>query len=309
MKFDFLNELNQLIKPISAFLTSSRMADLLSGIILIGIGFLIAKLARHTVIKTMGQRFNNHQRLIWGRGIFYLIFILFFFSGLREAGFNLGIFLGAAGILTVALGFASQTSASNLISGLFLIGEGPFEIGDYIRVDTIEGVVLSIDLLSVKLRTLDNIYIRMPNEQLIKSPVQNLTRFKIRRVPITIAVAYGEDIDRVRKALLELAAEYALVLDEPKPDILIQRFRDSNIELLFGVWTQSDHFFRVRDEMHEVIKDGFKRHGIHIPLPQITVHHIAPTSDLNSSQFSLLPEDLIKGRLQPDLPNQTTKPE
>jgi small-conductance mechanosensitive channel len=107
--------------------------------------------------------------------------------------------------------------------------------------------------------------------------------------------------------LLELAAEHPLVLDEPKPDILIQRFRDSNIELLFGVWTQSTHFLQVRDEMHEVIKDGFKRHGIQIPLPQITVHHIAPSADLNSAQFSLSPEGLVRGRLQPDLPPRSTE--
>ena len=61
--------------------------------------------------------------------------------------------------------------------------------------------------------------------------------------------------------------------------------------------------------MHEVIKNGFQRHGIHIPLPQITVHHIAPTADLNSAQFSLLPEELRKGRLHPDLPAQSSKPE
>lgn len=306
MKFDFLHELNNLLKPISAFLSSSRMADLLSAIIMIGMGFLIAKLSRHTILKTIGRRFNSHQRLIWGRGTFYLIFTLFFFSGLREAGFNLGVFLGAAGILTVAIGFASQTSASNLISGLFLIGEGPFEIGDYIRVDMIEGEVLSIDLLSVKLKTLDNIYIRLPNEKLIKSPVENLTRFTIRRVPITIAIAYGENIDRVRKALLQLASEYPLALEDPKPDILIQRFRESNIELLFGVWTKSSHFLQARDEMHEVIKEGFKRHGIHIPLPQITVHHVAPVSDLSSNPFNRLPSELIKGHAGED---KTKEPE
>ncbi|MEC7120346.1 MAG: mechanosensitive ion channel family protein [Pseudomonadota bacterium] len=296
-----------MLQPISSFLTSKRMEDLLSAVLMIGIGFLIAKLLSNTVIKTMGRRFNSHQRLIWGRGIFYFIFILFVFSGLREAGFNLGIFLGAAGILTVAIGFASQTSASNLISGLFLIGEGPFEIGDYIRVDNIEGVVLSIDLLSVKLRTLDNIYIRLPNEQLIKSPVQNLTRFPIRRVPITIAVAYGENIERVRKALLQLASEYPLALNDPQPDILIQRFRDSNIELLFGVWTQSDHFLQVRDEMHEVIKEGFKRHGINIPLPQITVHHIAPTADMTSAQFTLVESEMFKGKMDLDRKSPTSR--
>lgn len=285
MDFDVTAQMNGMLGRLSAFFTSNKMEDLLTGTLLIVFGFVAAKLISNAFVRTMGMRFNLHQKQIWSRGIFYFIFLLFVISGLREMGFKLSVFLGAAGILTVAIGFASQTSASNLISGLFLIGEGPFEIGDYIQVDKIEGEVLSIDLLSVKLRTLDNIYIRLPNEQLIKTPVQNLTRFPIRRVPITLALSHHENIDRVRKVLLQLTSEYPLALNDPHPDILVQRFRESNIELLFGVWTQKEHFLQVRDEMHEVIKDGFKRHGIIIQLPQITIHQNAPVQPLQANNY------------------------
>jgi len=132
-------------------------------------------------------------------------------------GFQLSVLLGAAGILSVAIGFASQTSASNLISGLFLIGEGPFAIGDFIRVGTTEGEVLSIDLLSVKLRTPDNLFVRIPNEQLIKSEVVNLTRFAIRRLNLAVGVAYKEDIPRVRHILMQVATDNPLCLNEPAP--------------------------------------------------------------------------------------------
>src|SRR5690554_2408270 len=87
------------------------------------------------------------------RVFFYLVFLLFAVAALREAGFSLDVVLGAAGILTVAIGFASQTSASNIISGLFVVMEKPFEIGDTIEVDATIGEVVAIDLLSVKLRT------------------------------------------------------------------------------------------------------------------------------------------------------------
>ena len=83
----------------------------------------------------------------------------------------------AAGLLTVALGFAAQTSASNLISGLFLLGERPFVVGDVIRLASgITGEVVGIDLLSVKIRTFDNLLVRVPNETLLKSELTNLTR-------------------------------------------------------------------------------------------------------------------------------------
>ena len=144
------------LKGIFTNINLDRLSEILVAVVLCLIGFIFARLVSNTFIRTVGMRFNAHQRMVWRRGIFYFIFIIFVMASLKEAGFKLSVFLGAAGILTVALGFASQTSASNLISGLFLIGEGSFEVGDTIQITlirghTIEGQVISIDLISVKL--------------------------------------------------------------------------------------------------------------------------------------------------------------
>ena len=197
-------EITNSLKGIFTSINTDRLTEILVAIVLSLIGFLIARFVSNTFVRTIGARFNAHQRLVWRRGIFYFIFLLFVMASLKEAGFKLSVFLGAAGILTVALGFASQTSASNLISGMFLIGEGSFEVGDTIQITlirghTIEGEVISIDLLSVKLLTQDNIYVRLPNEQLIRAPVHNLSKFPIRRVPITLAINFHEDIIKVRE--------------------------------------------------------------------------------------------------------------
>lgn len=251
-----------------------RLSEIVVAIILCFIGFVIARLVSNTFIRTIGNRFNAHQRLLWRRGIFYFIFLLFIMTSLREAGFKLSVFLGAAGILTVALGFASQTSASNLISGLFLIGEGSFEVGDTIQItlirgQTIEGEVISIDLLSVKLLTLDNVYIRLPNEQLIRTPVMNLSKYPIRRIPITLAINFHEDIHKVRQVLLDVAAKYPLVMDDPKATVTVTAFRESSIELLFAVWCRQENSLKVRDEMQERIRNGFLENEIEIPVPKM----------------------------------------
>lgn len=255
-------------------LNTDRITELLVAVILAFIGFLIARFVSNAFIRTIGVRFNAHQRLVWRRGIFYFIFIIFVMASLKEAGFKLSVFLGAAGILTVALGFASQTSASNLISGIFLIGEGSFEIGDTIQITlirghTIEGEVISIDLLSVKLLTQDNVYVRLPNEQLIRAPVHNLSKFPIRRIPITLAINFHEDIIKVREVLLDVAGKYPLVLADPKPAVTVTAFRESSIELLFAVWCQQENFLRVRDEMQERIRNGFLDNQIEIPVPKM----------------------------------------
>lgn len=262
------------LKGIVSSINSDNITNIVVALLLVLIGFLLARVVSNTFIRTIGANLNAHQNMVWRRGIFYFIFLIFVMASLKEAGFKLSVFLGAAGILTVALGFASQTSATNLISGLFLIGEGSFEVGDtiqltLIRGHTIEGEVISIDLLSVKLLTQDNVYVRLPNEQLIRAPVHNLSKFPIRRIPITLAINFHEDIIKVREVLLDVAQKYPLVLADPKPAVTVTAFRESSIELLFAIWCQRENFLKVRDEMQERIRNGFLDNQIEIPVPKM----------------------------------------
>ncbi|ENU32175.1 mechanosensitive ion channel family protein [Acinetobacter parvus] len=289
---DVANNLTDTLKSLFTGINLDRLSEILVAIILCFIGFLIARLVSNTFIRTVGNRLNAHQRLLWRRGIFYFIFLLFIMTSLREAGFKLSVFLGAAGILTVALGFASQTSATNLISGLFLIGEGSFEVGDTIQItlirgQTIEGQVISIDLLSVKLLTLDNVYIRLPNEQLIRTPVMNLSKYPIRRIPITLAINFHEDIIKVRQVLLDVAAKYPLVMDDPKATVTVTAFRESSIELLFSVWCRQENALKVRDEMQERVRNGFVENQIEIPVPKIgLIDRPIPLEDDELDQYA-----------------------
>jgi small-conductance mechanosensitive channel len=195
-------------------------------------------------------------------------------------GVDLSILLGAAGILTVALGFASQTSASNIISGLFLLGEKPFGVGDIVRVGTTTGEVIAIDLLSVKLRTFDNLFVRIPNETMIKAEITNLQRFPIRRFDLQIGVAYKEDLDRVREVLQTVADEHPLSLDEPAPMILFTGFADSSINFQFSVWALSDNFLEIRTQIPLAVKAAFDEHNIEIPFPHRTLYTGSETTPM-----------------------------
>jgi len=259
-------EVTNSLKGVFTSINTDRLTEIAVAIVLCFIGFLIARFFSNAFIRTIGLRFNAHQQMVWRRGIFYFIFLLFVMASLKEAGFKLSVFLGAAGILTVALGFASQTSASNLISGMFLIGEGSFEVGDTIQITLIRGHTIEG---SVKLLTQDNIYVRLPNEQLIRAPVHNLSKFPIRRIPITLAINFHEDIIKVREVLLDVANKYPMVLADPKPAVTVTAFRESSIELLFAVWCQGENFLKVRDEMQERIRNGFLENHIEIPVPKM----------------------------------------
>ncbi len=252
---------------LEAFLGSEKLGHLIAASVLLLIGWFLARTLARIFERSMQHRLTTHQLVVWRRVIYHGVLIVFIMSALREMGFQLSVLLGAAGILSVAIGFASQTSASNLISGLFLIGEGSIAIGDTIRVGQTEGDVMSIDLLSVKLRTGDNLYVRIPNEQLIKTEVTNLTRLPIRRISINLGVAYEENLARVRDVLLKVAADNPLCLDEPAPQVIMQGFGDSAINLQVQAWVRRENNARVRDQLQGAIKQAFDEAGIEIPYP------------------------------------------
>lgn len=239
---------------------------------LLVLGFLFATLAGRLVNRVAGKRFSVHHLQLARRIAYYGVLALFVASALRELGFSLTVLMGAAGVLTVAIGFASQTSASNLISGLFLIGERPFEVGDIIRVGNTTGEVLSIDALSVKLRTFDNLFVRIPNETLIKSEVTTLTRFPIRRLDLTLGVAYKEDVEQVRRVLMDLADRNALCLDEPPPLFIFTGFGDSALQIQFSVWATQQNFLALRNSITAEIKRAFDEAGIEIPFPHRSLY-------------------------------------
>ena len=236
------------------------------------VGFLVAKASTKFLVALLEKRFDAHERQIIQRGIFYSIIFLFILTALHHIGFNLGVILGAAGIFSVALGFASQTSASNLISGLFLLGERPFSVGDIIKVGDTLGEVLSIDLLSVKLRTFDNLHVRIPNESLIKTEVTTLTKFPIRRFDMKVGVAYKEDLPTVRDVLMEVAQKNPLCLEEPKPLFIFNGFGNSSLDIQFSVWCRRQNFLDLRNSIQLEVKAAFDATGIEIPFPHMTLY-------------------------------------
>lgn len=244
----------------------------LSSAFLLVLGLFLASLAARSVSRFMAQRSSRHHTVMVRRLVFYVIVVVFSIAALREAGFSLDVVLGAAGILTVAIGFASQTSASNMISGLFLLVEKPFEIGDFIEVDATLGEVIGIDMLSVKLRTRDNLYVRIPNETLIKTRVVNRSRFPIRRLDLTVGIAYAEDVERVESLLLDLAEKNPVCLEEPKPFTLVTGFGTSSVDLQFSFWVPKEKVLEGRSDMMVAIKKALDREGIEIPFPHTSVY-------------------------------------
>lgn len=177
-------------------------------------------LRKITVLKMSPQASRLTVKIVKNAG-----YIIIGVEAFALMGFDILTLLGAASIIGVAVGFASQTSLSNIISGLFLVGEKQINLGDMIEVNGITGNVDSINLMSVQLRLPNNTMVRIPNEMIIKNPVSNITRFSTRRCDLSLGVDYNCDIEHVVNVLREVVKQNKFCLDDPAPSSRFQGSR------------------------------------------------------------------------------------
>lgn len=243
-------------------LKSIPWEHLLLAIALFLFGYLFAKKISHLLERSVEKRFSRHQALLMSRFTFYGLLVLFSISALQQLGFNLTVLLGAAGLFTVALGFASQTAASNIVSGIFLLFERPFKIGDSIVYKNLKGTVEAIDWLSTKIKTSDNKLIRIPNEGLIKSEIINLSVYSQKRDEILLHISSSCEVEKVKALLQSIVSDNQEVLTKPAVKILMtQMIEDKGLELKVLYWSKKD-LAEVRDELLRAIKIGFEKEKI-----------------------------------------------
>jgi small-conductance mechanosensitive channel len=224
--------------------------------------FVVFNLLKIVILRITKGRITDHRALMLRKGIQYAAWVIAVLFVFKSLGIDSSAILGAAGIAGVAIGFAAQTSMSNLISGLFLLSEKPCEVGDVITVDTATGVVLSIDLLSVKLRTFDNLFIRIPNETIIRTNLINITRFPIRRLEVAFSVPHRESIDGVRELLFALAEKNLFCLKNPAPFFAITGIDTNGVNLSLYIWFDKTKFMDLRNTFLESMLAAFKERGI-----------------------------------------------
>ncbi|UCF98020.1 MAG: mechanosensitive ion channel family protein [Spirochaetaceae bacterium] len=265
---------------ITGFFTPDRFRTLIVILIVIVVGIAVIKILNTLTSRVTRRYLSQQYKMLVRKGIRYTGAVILLFIVLHLLGVKITALLGAAGIVGIAIGFAAQTSMSNLISGLFMISEKPFEIGDVIKVSGTVGVVQSIDLLSVKITTFDNQYIRIPNEKLLGSELTNVTRFPIRRMDVNLTVAYKTDINQLKSVLAEIAAANSYCLDEPAPLIVFKNFGDSALEFLLGLWFYKTDYLNLKNSIMQEIKERFDREGIEIPFPHLSLYSGSATEPM-----------------------------
>jgi len=241
------------------------------GIILV-VGIIFISILSAIMKKLLPSKMSQQRQMLIKRFVRYTAIVILFMIVISELKINLGAIFGAAGVIGIVIGVASQTSIGNIVSGFFLVSEKPFEIGDLIRIGDKTGTVYSIDLLSIKIKTLDNLLLRIPNQTVISTEVINVTKFPIRRMDFELSVAYKEDLAKVKSIIERVVKNNPLCLDEPEPFILFKTFGDSGINILLGVWFEKANFRNVKNSVFMDIKSTFDAEGIEIPFPHVSIY-------------------------------------
>ncbi len=194
--------------------------------------------------------------------------------GISAAGIDLSNLALVAGALSLGIGFGLQNIVSNFVSGLILLAERPFKVGDWIVAGTVEGTVKKISVRATEIETFQRQTVVLPNSELINSAVGNWTlRNRIARVEIPVGVAYGTDPELVRSVLLEIGKGHRNALNNPEPHVLFLNFGDSSLDFELRLFLSDvDHFLTIQSEIRFQITEAFAAHGIEIPFPQRDIH-------------------------------------
>ncbi len=206
-----------------------------------------------------------------------LIFVTAGILALDVLGLNIMPFVAGAGIAGIAIGFAAKDTLSNVIAGILLIVDRPFEVGDRIEVWSAPansaswGDVLEIGLRATKIRTTDNLVIIIPNNVIMTRDIINYTTINDEiRVRIPIGIAYDADVKKAKELITKVSLELDWVMGEPSPPkVVVKSFGDSAVNLEARVWI-SDPRRRMDTISHitDRVKEVFQEEGIEIPYPK-----------------------------------------
>lgn len=250
----------------------------------IGVGLLIfcavlgfSSVLRRIILPRTLQRFHTEAGVRYAilTLVRYFFLCVAIYLGLVLAGFDLTSLTVLLGALGVGIGFGLQNIIQNFISGLIILFERPIKVGDYVDLGDLSGMIQKISIRSTTICTNDNISVIVPNSEFVSSRVVNWSHGSPEvRMRIPVGVAYGSDVELVKKILLQVAAEEEDVLQNPAPTVFFDAFGDSSLNFELGVWRKTEALRprRIKSDLNFAINRKFRENSIEIPFPQRDLH-------------------------------------
>ena len=251
---------------------------LIFALILYVIGAWLIRKTKHVIARAFTRRGADATLTSFMQSlvtvVLWIILIMFMIGTLGINTTSLAALLAAGGM---AIGMAMSGTVQNFAGGLMLLAFKPFKAGDYIEAQGFAGTVKSINVVSTKIITLDNREIILPNGALSNGTINNYSANPLRRIDLTVNVAYGTDAEAVKAELMRIVGEQEKILNAEtpgaeNPTIVLSELKDSCVEFLVRVWVRSTEIREVRYALTEAIYTGLPAHGISFPFPQLDIH-------------------------------------
>ncbi|MDE5614964.1 MAG: mechanosensitive ion channel family protein [Treponemataceae bacterium] len=261
------------IDDLRRFITWENLIHAGVSLITILIFYIIYRIIKGIVRKRLAV--NMKPVLVQGisKIISYVFYVLMVMYVLGLFGINLSAVWGAAGIAGVAIGFAAQTSVSNLISGLFVVTDKAMKIGDFIEVDGVSGTVDAISFLSVRVHTADNQLVRIPNSLIINNKLKNYATYDYRRYVFEFSVDYSSDLDKTLEAIKQVPARCPTVVTDEghEPAAWYVALGESGITMNLIVWCKRADFFQTKSDVCANVAKVCRENGVNIPFNRMDV--------------------------------------
>lgn len=267
------------VLPLTFLVASgTSLKSALSFVSLVSLLFTVGRLLGLLVLEVvLGRKLGRPVPTILrdiAQGVVYLFLLL---GALRAIGFDPGSILTTGAVVTAVIGLSLQETLGNLVAGLSIQMQRPFDVGDWVAFDQDSkkiGRVVEINWRATRVITLDDVEVIVPNGLLAKVPIVNYTKpTKASRRSVYVTVAYDIPPKRVHQAILEAITDLPGVLADPKPSVVTNAFGADGVDYWIRFWT--DEFER-RDGVDGSVRDriyyALHRASFTIPFPQRTVH-------------------------------------
>jgi len=248
------------------------------------------------LLRGMSARANLHALIrpqtlpLFDNIALVLVISLALYLVFQSWNIDMTAWLASAGIVGIAVGFAAKDTLANLFSGVFILADGPYKIGDYVVLENgMRGKVTNIGIRSTRLLTRDDVEVTIPNSIIGNTSVINESggpheKF---RIAVKVSVAYGSDIDQVRKVLESVARADSSVCADPEPRVRFRTFGASGLDFELLVWVENPELRgRALDVLNSQVYKRFMSEGIEIPYSKhdLYIKQMPPPTELRREE-------------------------
>ncbi|CUH48748.1 mechanosensitive ion channel family protein [Ruegeria atlantica] len=250
------------------------LSGVFQAIMVLTVAFLLGGVLKRISSRRLHRRRNENEiaAVVIPNVIRWSILVLGFFVALWGLDVNLGITTAIFGGLGFLVVFMLQNFFQSVIGGLLLQATNPYSKGDTVSINHTIGTVVDVNVISTKLRTFDNRLVQIPNQSIWQGSMENLTKYRVRRVDLVFGIGYTDDIERAKATLAEMVGADKRCLRSPETRIFVGELGPSSVNVYCRPWVRTDDYWDVMWDLTEIGKTRLQNEGISIAFPQMDVH-------------------------------------